>query len=148
MAVTTVPLCSSPDQRPVLSSYQHRRRDLLSGLAGAAVAGTAVVAPVFAEAATDPHVEWHREWRALCDWWNNSPGDESKDSGDHPVWARMVVLQDLIADTPAETVPGMLAQVDVALVFLGVEDPSHSWASMEERVLKQLRASLTARAAA
>jgi hypothetical protein len=42
----------------------------------------------------------------------------------------------------------LLAQIDVAQVFFGVEDPSHSWASMEERVLKQVRASLTARAAA
>jgi hypothetical protein len=121
----------------------HTRRRAIGQLAGTMT----VAAPAVALAGEDPHVEWHREWRALCDWWNG-PDEPEKDTEGHPVWDRMTALQDLIADTPAATAPGMLAQIDVALVFLGVEDPSHSWISMEERVLTQLRAALAGRAVA
>ena len=133
MAATTVPCCLSSDQRPALSS----RRTVLGTLA---VAGASAAVLVSAQAA-DPHVEWHREWRALVDWWNG-PAEPGKNSDTHPAWLRLMELEDLIADTPATTEAGMLCQIDVALQNCGYEDPSHECDGIEERVLVTLRATL------
>jgi hypothetical protein len=119
------------------------RRNFLAGAAAAAVATPAVV-----EAMADPHVEWHREWRALVDWWNTADGDHTKDSNTHPAWLRLLELEDLIADTPATTQAGMLCQVDVALHNCAEGQPGNELESIEGRVLVSLRAALEGRTAA
>ena len=122
----------------------HTRRRAIGQLAGTMT----LAAPAAALAGEDPHVEWHREWRALIDWWNTPSGDPAKDCNTHPAWLRLLELEDLIADTPATTEAGMLCQIDVALHALGEGDPCHECIEIEERVLVALRASLAGRAVA
>jgi hypothetical protein len=101
------------DQRPALSNYQHRRRDLLGGIAGAAVAGTPVAAPALAGAAVDPHVEWERQLPALraaseaLANYEDDAGEAAYDAACDAIWN----TEERIMLTPAETIEGVMAQL-------------------------------------
>ena len=82
----------------------------------------------------DPHVAWHAEWRRLYDLWNGT------DDAGSPTWLRISELENLIVDTQASTAQGMLAQIDVALASLDVDERANA----EARALESLRASLIA----
>jgi hypothetical protein len=91
-----------------------------------------------AAAGEDPHVAWHAEWRRLHDQWNRSDLDTFEAA--HPTWLRLGELEGLIVDTQASTAQGMLAQIDVALASLDVDERANA----EARALVSLRASLIA----
>jgi hypothetical protein len=61
----------------------------------------------------DPHPAWLEEYFALREWCNGDEAPENLDD-DVPQWARSCELEDLIADTPAHTLAGVLAQVRLA----------------------------------
>jgi hypothetical protein len=139
MAETTVPLCSPSVQRSALSNYQHRRRDLLGGIAGAAVVGTAVAVPAPAEAATDPHVGWMAEWRAISAAWPKGKDIERGDPASEHLWG----LERQIVATPATTVAGLLVQTELGLFYLGAEDPRGPYEDdLDYKVLRGIRAGL------
>lgn len=86
------------------------RRSLLVALAAPAAAAL----PIAAAAAEDPHVGWWREYEEL------EAEAEEIDDGDYAdVIAEENDLLRQIAETPAHTVAGVLAQVRV--VQLGIE---------------------------
>lgn len=106
MATTTVPLCTP--------TIQPTRRTLLGALAAAPLA----TAPAALAAATEinPHVAWGAEWRAVLDYCNG-PGPHDADLEDTPEGQRMFELQELIAETPATTLPGVAAQLALVLEY-------------------------------
>ena len=114
---------------------QPSRRALLGGIAGAAAVGAV---PVTVEAATDPHPAWMAESRALYAAW---PRGKDMDRGD-PAAEYIWELERLIIDTPATTVAGLLAQTELAMIYLGEEDPCGPSETANYRMMRSLRAGL------
>ena len=107
MASTTVPTNTPTFQRPPITEHQHRRRDLLGRLAGAAAVAAV---PTVAEAGTDPHPAWEAELpalRAACRAVEDD--DDLHDEACDLLWA----VEELIMTTPAATLPGVMAQLRV-----------------------------------
>lgn len=86
------------------------RRTLLAALAAPAV----LVLPIAEAAAEDPHVGWWQEYKEI---------EASAEGADDADYAGILddenELLELIAETPARTIAGVLAQVRV--VQLGIE---------------------------
>ena len=135
MTTVTVPTNTPTFQRPPITEHQHRRRDILGRLAGAAAVAAV---PVTAEAASDPHPAWMTEWRAI---WAAWPGGKDLKPGD-PAAERVWELQLLIIDTPAATLAGLLVQTEMALINLGEEDPCGPSETVDYRLMRNLRAGL------
>ena len=111
------------------------RRDFLTGCSAAAVAAM----PVTAEAVTDPHPTWMAESRALYAAW---PRGKDMDRGD-PAAEYIWELERLIVDTPATTLAGMLVQTELAMIYLGAEDPrGPDETGLDYRMMRSLRAGL------
>ena len=95
------------------------RRDLLGRVAFASAAGILAAPVPLVAAEVDPHVAWGAEWRAVLDYCNGpGPGDANLE--DTPEGQRMFELQELIAETPAATLPGVAAQLALVMEF---QDP-------------------------
>ncbi len=93
------------------------RRHALAGLAAAPLAiagGRALTAAAgVSSAEPDPHLAWYAEWDRLADWCDG-PGPGDRDLKDCPEWHRALELEDLIASTPARTLAGAHAQLQLA----------------------------------
>ena len=136
MTAVTVPTNTPTFQRPPISEHQHRRRDLLGRLAGAAAVAAV---PVTAEAATDPHPAWMAESRALYAAWPRGKDMNPGDPAAEYIWE----IERLIVDTPATTVAGLLAQTQLAMIYLGAEDPrGPDETGLDYRMMRSLRAGL------
>ena len=136
MAETTVPTNTPAFQRAKITDFQHRRRDLLGRLAGAAAAAAV---PVAAETAADPHPAWMAESRALYAAWPRGKDMNSGDPAAEYIWE----IERLIVDTPATTVAGLLAQTELAMIYLGAEDPrGPDVTGLDYRMMRSLRAGL------
>ena len=68
------------------------------------------IAAVAAEPSADPHPAWYAEWRELLHW-SDAADTEGRDAGDFPERRRSEELEELIACTPAATLPGVHAQL-------------------------------------
>jgi hypothetical protein len=91
------------------------RRAMLGRLATGA---TVVALPTTALASEppDPHAAWFAEWQRLVDWCDG-PGPGARDLADCPEWHRSYEVEQLIASTPARTLPGALCQLRMARYY-------------------------------
>ena len=90
------------------------RRDLLGRLACATAAGLLAAPVPLAATEIDPHIAWGAEWRAVLDYCNG-PGLGAANLEDIPEGRRMYELEELIANTPAATLPGVVVQLAVVM---------------------------------
>ena len=107
MTAVTVPTNTPTFQRPPINEHQHRRRDLLGRLAGAAAVAAV---PTVAEAGTDPHPVWEAELPALqaaC------RAVEDDDDLHDEACDRLWDAEKRIMTTPAATIAGAMAQLRV-----------------------------------
>lgn len=86
------------------------RRTLLAALAAPAAASL----PIPAAAAEDPHIAWWQEYEEL-----EGEAEDADDDAFADILHEGNELLELIAETPARTVAGVLAQIRV--VQLGIE---------------------------
>jgi hypothetical protein len=102
------------------------RRRALGSLAAAGAVLAPTVPPAVAAAEQDPHPEWWRQREAL-NVQMHAVGDD--DDAIDPLQAQVYHLEDRIAQTPARTYSGVLAQLRVARHYQWVEkgDEGGSW---------------------
>lgn len=105
MANVTVPL-NTPTEQPT-------RRSVIGTMAASILGGgTAAAAARLAVAGeTDPHIEWWRQSIVIRDRIN---AEDHTDAVCDALGDKMYALDDLIAETPAQTLAGVCAQLSLA----------------------------------